>query len=76
MVGPIAGAKVAVNAKSDNPVDCFDGGSVVSVIMKESGISTPPLKPCSARYTIIVGRSVAVAHSAEKPRNRAALTSR
>jgi hypothetical protein len=53
MVGPIAGAKVAESAKSERPTDCFALGSSVMMTVKESGISTPPLKPWKARSTII-----------------------
>ena len=45
MVGPIAGAKVAVRANSASPTGCFAGGSMVRMMVKAIGISTPPEKP-------------------------------
>ena len=76
MVGPIAGAKVAEIANIASPIGCFAFGSSVMMSVNASGISTPPVKPCTARSTIICGRSCASAHAAENTRNRKALVSR
>ena len=76
MVGPIAGAKVAEIANSARPIGCFAFGSNVMISVNAIGISTPPVKPCTARSTIICGRSCASAQAAEKARNRTALVRR
>ncbi len=76
MVGPIAGAKVADTANSARPIGCLAFGSSVMIRVKAIGISTPPEKPCSARSTIICGRSCASAQAAENTRNSTALVSR
>ena len=76
MVGPIAGAKVADSANSASPIGCFAFGSSVMISVKAIGISTPPVKPCMARSTIICGRSCAKAQATENTRNRTALVSR
>ena len=76
MVGPIAGAKVAVTAEPASPIGCFERGSMVMMMVKASGIMTPPAKPCRARSTIISPRLLAWPHSAENNRNSATLTSR
>ena len=56
MVGPIAGANVAEIANIASPIGCFAFGSSVMISVKAIGISTPPVKPCTARSTIICGR--------------------
>ena len=76
MVGPIAGAKVAEIANIASPIGCFAFGSSVMMSVKAIGISTPPVKPCTARSTIICGRSCAKAQAAENTRNRTALVRR
>ena len=76
MVGPIAGANVADSANSARPTGCFARGSSVMMSVKAIGISTPPVKPCTARSTIICGRSCASAQAADRTRNRTALVSR
>ena len=76
MVGPIAGAKVADSANSASPTGCFAFGSSVMISVNAIGISTPPVKPCTARSTIICGRSCAKAQAAESTRNRTALVRR
>ncbi len=53
MVGPIAGAKVAESANSARPIGCFERGSMVTMMVKAAGISTPPVKPWKARRMII-----------------------
>ena len=69
IVGPIAGAKVAVTPNSASPIGCFDGGSLRSTIVIAVGMSTPPVKPWPARNRIICGRLVDSPHSIEKTRN-------
>ena len=76
MVGPIAGAKVADSANSARPIGCFAFGSKVMISVKAIGISTPPVKPCSARSTIICERSWAKAQATDSAKNRIALVSR
>ena len=51
--GPIAGPKVAVMLKPARPTGRFDGGNIEMMMVKPSGINTPPVKPCNARKTII-----------------------
>ena len=76
MVGPIAGAKVADKANMARPIGCLARGSMVMMMVKASGISTPPVKPWNARSTIISPRLCAKAQATEKSRNKAVLTSR
>ncbi|MGY4296716.1 hypothetical protein ACVWXN_004811 [Bradyrhizobium sp. i1.4.4] len=76
MVGPIAGAKVAEIANSASPIGCFAFGSSVMMSVNAIGISTPPVKPCTARNTIICDRSCASAQAAENTRNNVALVRR
>ena len=76
MVGPIAGAKVAVVAKPANPMARLDGGSIETMIVKASGISTPPKKPCKPRNRIISGRLVAWPQATDRTRNMIVLASR
>jgi hypothetical protein len=49
---------------------------MVMMMVKASGIITPPAKPCKARSTIISVRLLAWPHSAENNRNNATLASR
>ena len=76
MVGPIAGANVAEIANSASPIGCFAFGSSVMMIVNAIGISTPPVKPWTARSTIICARSCASAQAAENTRNSTALVRR
>ena len=76
MVGPIAGAKVAERANMAIAMGCFALGSIVMMIVKAIGISTPPKKPWKARSTIIWPRLVAKAQAIEKTRKRTVFTSR
>ncbi len=76
MVGPIAGAKVAEIANSARPTGCLAFGSRVMIRVKAIGISTPPVKPCTARSTIICGRFCASAQAADRIRNSTALVRR
>ncbi len=76
MVGPIAGANVADNANSARPTGCFAFGSSVMISVNAIGISTPPVKPCTARSTIICGRSCANAQAIDRARNSTALVRR
>ena len=76
MVGPIAGANVADNANSARPTGCFAFGSSVMISVKAIGISTPPVKPCTARSTIICGKSWAKAQAIDSSRNSTALVRR
>ena len=69
IVGPIAGAKVAVIPKSASPIGCFDNGRQRSTIVIAIGMNTPPVKPWPARHTIIIERLVENPHSTEKTRN-------
>ncbi|MET3359983.1 hypothetical protein ABH978_002324 [Bradyrhizobium ottawaense] len=76
MVGPIAGANVADSANSARPTGCFARGSSVMISVNAMGIRTPPVNPCTARSTIICGKSCASAQAAERTRNRTALVRR
>ncbi|MGY4348287.1 hypothetical protein ACVWXM_004754 [Bradyrhizobium sp. GM7.3] len=76
MVGPIAGANVADSANSARPTGCLARGSNVMMSVNAIGISTPPVNPCTARSTIICGRSCANAQAADRTRNRTALVRR
>jgi hypothetical protein len=76
MVGPIAGAKVADSANSASPIGCLAFGSSVMISVNAIGISTPPVKPCTARSAIICGRFCAKAHATESVKNRIALVRR
>ena len=76
MVGPIAGANVAEIANNARPIGCLAFGNSVMISVNAIGISTPPVKPCTARNAIICGRSCASAQAAENTRKRAALVSR
>ncbi len=76
MVGPIAGAKVADRANIARPTGCLLRGSMVMMMVKAAGISTPPVKPWNARSTIISPRFCANAQATENARNKAVLTSR
>src|SRR6185437_7754855 len=71
--GPIDGANVAVIPNIASPIGCLDLGSMVRMVEKLMGMSTPPVKPCAARHTIMVGRSCANPHNIEKIMNKAAL---
>ena len=42
----------------------FDGGKTLKATAKTVGIIAPPMKPCSARNTIIELMSQAIAHKA------------
>ena len=76
MVGPMAGANVADSANIASPIGCFDRGSMVSVMVNASGISTPPKKPCIARSTIICCRLCANAQATDITRNSTVFASR
>ena len=76
MVGPMAGANVADTANIARPTGCLSRGSMVSVMVKARGISTPPKKPCSARSTIICSRLPANAQATDMTRNITVLASR
>jgi hypothetical protein len=76
MVGPMAGANVADSANSASPIGCFAFGSSVMISVNAIGISTPPVKPCTARSAIICGRSWASAQAAESTRNSTELVNR
>ncbi len=76
MVRPIAGANVADSANSASPTGCLAFGNSVMISVNAIGISTPPVKPCTARSAIICGRSCASAQAPENTRNRKALVSR
>jgi hypothetical protein len=76
MGGPIAAQDVAEIANSARPTDCVSFGSNVMIGVNAIGISTPLVDRCTARSTIICGRSCASAQAAENTRNRIALVSR
>src|SRR5690606_4686050 len=67
-VGPMDGAKVAVMANSAMPLARWCSGSLISVMVNASGISAPPVKPCSARNTIMLSRLHAMEQSSEANR--------
>ena len=52
----MAGAKVAQRPNSAMPVARFCNGNRVTMREKAIGISAPPVKPCSARKTIMLVR--------------------
>src|SRR5215207_4545453 len=62
MVGPIVGASVATRPMIGEMMGRFSGGKIVKAEAKTVGIMPPPMKPWSARYTIICSMVVAVAH--------------
>src|SRR6185437_2144389 len=72
----MAGAKVAVTVKRAMPIGCFDAGRYVRITSKESGMSTPPVKPCRTRKRIINSRERACPQQIEKKTNRNAFTRR
>ncbi len=77
MVGPMAGANVAETREHRQPDRLLvERGSMVSVMVNASGISTPPKKPCSARSTIICSRLVANAQATDMTRNITVFASR
>ena len=77
MVGPIAGAKVAATARTWPGRSAASAcGSMVMMMVKAIGISTPPAKPWRARSTIICSRFRAKAQATEKTRNSTVLASR
>ena len=67
-VGPIEGAKVAVMANSAMPLARWWSGNLISVRVKASGMSAPPVKPCIARNTIMLSRFQAKEQSREEIR--------
>jgi hypothetical protein len=73
MVGPMAGAKVAVRANIAKPVGRARGGRNRMTQVSAKGISTPPVKPCSARKTTISGKFEARPQAAEKNKKRMVL---
>jgi len=76
MVGPIAGANVADTANSARPIGCLALGSSVMMSVNAIGISVPPVKPWTARSTIICDRSCAKAQATDSSRNSTALVRR
>ncbi len=76
MVGPMAGANVAVIAKIALPTGRMLGGKMMIFTVKARGMSAPPVSPCSARPMIIMFRFVANAHISEKNTNVTTLKSR
>ena len=75
MVGPMAGAKVTERAKIASPIGCWCLGSLVSTIVKATGIRMPPVKPCRPRITIIEPRSWVKEQAIENSGNRIAFAS-
>ncbi|MCY1445120.1 hypothetical protein D9M71_616240 [compost metagenome] len=67
-VGPMEGAKVAVMANIAMPLARWCSGSLISVRVKASGISAPPVKPCKARNRIMLSRFQAIEHSSDDSR--------
>ena len=76
IVGPIAGAKVAVTPNRVSPIGCFEGGRQRSTIVIASGMKTPPVKPWPTRQITIIVRLSDNPHSIEKTRNSAQLAIR
>ena len=68
IVGPIAGANVAVKPNMASPTGWRAGGSLPRMIVSAVGISTPPVNPWPTRKRIISVRLLAVPHSIEKTR--------
>src|SRR5580658_893305 len=58
------------------PIARFDGGRYVRMTTKESGISTPPVKPCNTRNRIIKPSEWACPQQTEKTTNKIELTRR
>ena len=73
MVGPIAGAKVAVSPKMVMPIGCWCFGSRVRRMVMAVGISTPPVTPWPARKRMSCGSEVESAQRTEKTMNSAVL---
>ena len=67
----MAGARVAVRPKMAMPAARLDGGSFTITKVIAIGISAPPVKPCSMRNTIMLGKFQAAPHSVENSRNSA-----
>jgi hypothetical protein len=76
MEGPMEGPKIAVMPKMARPMVCFEGGSSTRMMLKASGISAPPNRPCSARQAMSSCRFPQNAQSSEKMRKPVALSSR
>ncbi len=76
IVGPIAGAKVAVTPNRVSPIGCFEGGRQRSTIVIASGMKTPPVKPWPTRQITIIVRLSDSPHSIENIRNSAQLAIR
>ena len=76
MVGPMAGAKVAVMANSAMPIGRCGDGSRVRISVNAIGISTPPVKPWMAAQHDHLPQIAANAQAIENSRNSTALASR
>ena len=63
-------------AKPANPIARLDGGSMDTMMVNASGISTPPKNPCKPRSTIISGRLLAWPQAMENSRNSTVLAIR
>ena len=76
IVGPMAGAKVAVRPKKVMPSACCDFGRRVRMMVTAVGIRTPPVNHCPARKTISWPSDVESAQAMEKATKRLVLTER
>ncbi len=58
----MVGARVATNPMIGEMIGCLERGKIVKAEANTVGIMPPPMKPCSARQTIISSIEVAVEH--------------
>ena len=58
----MVGASVATSPMIGAMIGCFERGKMVKAEANTVGIMPPPMKPCSARQTIISSIVVACAH--------------